>query len=78
LVTDSVYITMTTILWVDARTYVPVRTVTTTRAAAGARDVLLETDTLEYQILSATSANLDLLKPPIPSGFTRTATSPNF
>jgi hypothetical protein len=71
-------ITVTTTLWVDARTYVPLRTVTTTRAASGARDVLLETDTMDYQILPATPANLDLLKPPIPPGFTRTATSPNF
>lgn len=71
-------ITTTTSLWVDARTYAPLRTVTTTRAAAGARDVLLEMDTMEYQILPATPANLDLLKPPIPPGFTRTATSPNF
>jgi hypothetical protein len=71
-------ITMTTTLWVDARTYAPLRTVTTTRAAAGARGLLLETDTIEYQILPATPANLDLLKPPIPPGFTRTATSPSF
>jgi hypothetical protein len=71
-------VTMTTTLWVDARTYLPLRTVTTTRAAAGAREVLLETDTMDYQILPAAPANLDLLKPPIPAGFTRTATSPNF
>jgi len=71
-------ITVTTTLWVDARAYVPLRTVTTTRATAGARHVLLETDTMEYQILPATPASLDLLKPPIPPGFTRTATSPHF
>jgi hypothetical protein len=40
--------------------------------------VLLETDTIEYHILPATPANLNLLKPPIPPGFTRTATSPHF
>ncbi len=33
---------------------------------------------MEYQILSATPANLDLLTPPIPAGFTRTASSPHF
>jgi hypothetical protein len=52
--------------------------VTTDRAETGARDVLLSTDTTDYQILSATPANLDLLSPPIPVGFTGTATSPHF
>jgi hypothetical protein len=70
--------TLTTTLWVDARTYLPLRSVTTDQAQAGARDVLLSTDTTNYQILPATPATLDLLNPPIPAGFTRTATSPNF
>jgi hypothetical protein len=70
--------TLTTTLWVDAQTYLPLRSVTTDRAEAGARDVLLSTDTTDYQTLPATPANLDLLTPPIPPGFTRTATSPHF
>jgi hypothetical protein len=70
--------TLTTTLWVDAQTYLPLRSVTTDRAETGARDVLLSTDTTDYQILSATPANLDLLSPPIPVGFTGTATSPHF
>ncbi len=68
-------LTVTTTLWVDARTYLPLRSVSTTRAAP--HDLLLEADTMEYQILSATPANLDLLAPPIPAGFTRTASSPH-
>jgi hypothetical protein len=69
-------LTVTTTLWVDARTYQPLRSVMTTRAPR--QDVLLETDTTQYQILPATPANLGLLTPPIPPGFTRTATSPHF
>jgi hypothetical protein len=69
-------LTVTTTLWVDARTYQPLRSVTTTRAPR--QDVLLETDTTQYQVLPATPANLALLTPPIPPGFTRTATSPHF
>jgi hypothetical protein len=69
-------LTVTTTLWVDARTYRPLRSVATTRARH--RDVPLETDTTQYQVLQATPANLDLLNPPIPPGFTRTASSPNF
>jgi len=63
--------TVTTTLWVDAHTYVPLRSVATTRAAL--HDAAVETDTNEYQILPATPANLDLLSPPIPPGFTHTA-----
>lgn len=69
-------LTVTTTLWVDARTYQPLRSVATTRAAL--HDMLLETDTTQYQILSATPPNRDLLTPPIPAGFTRTAGSPHF
>lgn len=67
---------VTTILWVDARTYQPLRSVMTTRA--GPDDTLLKTDTIQYQVLPATPANLGLLTPPIPAGFARTATSPHF
>lgn len=67
--------TVRTTLWVDAQTYLPLRSVQTQTAQHG---MLLETDTTAYQILPATPANLGLLKPPIPAGFTRTATSPHF
>jgi hypothetical protein len=63
-------------LWVDARTYQPLRSVGTMRA--GPSGVLLETDTTEYQILSATPANLDLLTPQIPADFTPTPSSSHF
>jgi hypothetical protein len=69
-------LTVTTMLWVDARTYQPLRLVMTTRAPH--RDAPLETDTTQYQVLPATPDNLSLLAPPIPAGFTRTATSPHF
>jgi hypothetical protein len=36
------------------------------------------TATTAYQILPASPANLNLLTPPIPPGFTRIARSPNF
>ncbi len=55
---------MTTALWVDAQTYLPMRSVATLRA--GPDDVPLETETTEYQILPATPANLNLLTPPVP------------
>ncbi|HEX8005427.1 MAG TPA: hypothetical protein VF482_03265 [Trebonia sp.] len=53
-----------TILWVDAETYLALRAFS--KSANG-------TFTIEYQILPVTSANLKLLTPPIPAGFTRTA-----
>jgi hypothetical protein len=67
---------VTTTLWVDAQTYLPLRSTSTMRAAL--HGAPLETDTTVYQILSATPSNLDLLSPPIPAGFTRTASSPHF
>lgn len=65
-----------TTLWVDARTYVPLRSAGTMRAGPANR--LLEADTTDYQILPATPANLDLLTPLIPPGFRQTAASPGF
>ena len=53
---------MRTILWADARTCLPLRAVATMRAGPG--DVLFQTVTTEYQILTA--------------DFTRTARSPRF
>jgi hypothetical protein len=69
-------LTLTTTVWVDARTYQPMRSVTTT--PTGLPDGLLTTATTEYRILPATRANLSLLAPPIPPGFTRVPKSPNF
>ena len=82
-------IVMTTRLWVDARTYLPLRSVTTQwighpnlqvngQRMPRDRRLVLGTDTTQYHILPATPANLALLTPPIPSGFTRTAHSPHF
>jgi hypothetical protein len=69
-------LTLTTTLWVDAQTYQPMRSVMTTRT--GLPGGLLTTATTEYRILPATPANLNLLAPPIPPGFTRVPKSPNF
>jgi hypothetical protein len=69
-------LTVATILWVDARTYQPLRSVATMRAPLN--DAVLQSDTMRYQVLPATPANLDLLTPPIPAGFTRTAASSCF
>src|SRR5258708_6072411 len=77
-------IVMTTRLWVDARTYLPLQSVTTRwighphlqvngKRVAPGRRLALSTDTTQYHILPATPANLALLPPPTPSGFTRTA-----
>jgi hypothetical protein len=82
-------IVMTTRLWVDARTYLPLRSVTTQwighshlqvngKPVAPGRRLALSTDTTQYHILPATPANLALLTPPIPAGFTRTAHSSHF
>jgi len=85
-------IVITARLWVDARTYRPLRSVTTQwigpsghhsievngKRVAPGRRLALFTDTTQYHILPATPANLALLTPPIPAGFTRTAHSPHF
>lgn len=67
--------TVKTTLWVDARTYQPLRSVSIQRGPHGTP---LLTSTTDLQILPATPANLRLLTPPIPAGFTRTAASPHF
>ena len=70
---------MTTRLWVDARTYIPLQTVNTQWAQPpGQPRTIFSTAALHYRILPPTPANLALLSPPIPAGFTRTATSPHF
>jgi hypothetical protein len=71
-------IAMTTRLWVDAKTYMPLRSITTQWAGPSGHRRALFTDTANYRILAATTANLALLTPPIPAGFTRTATSPHY
>jgi hypothetical protein len=68
--------TTTSTLWVDDQTYLPLRSVLTMRGRPGG--IPFQTVTTEYEILPATPANLNLLTPPIPAGFTRTATSPRF
>jgi hypothetical protein len=65
-------------LWVGAHSYVPLRSTTTMQARLQSRHVVLQTSTTEYHILPPTPANLDLLIPPIPPGFTRTSGSPHF
>ena len=67
--------TTTSTLWVDDQTYLPLRSVLTMRRQPGTP---FQTVTTDYEILPATPANLNLLTPPIPAGFTRTATSPRF
>jgi hypothetical protein len=69
-------LTLTTTLWVDAQTYQPLRSASTTKVPQQAAP--LDSDSVQYRILPATPANLALLTPPIPPGFTRTPTSPHF
>jgi len=71
-------IAVTTRLWVDPRTYMPLQSITTQWAGPSGHRRALFTDTANYRVLAATSANLALLTPPIPAGFTRTATSPYY
>jgi len=71
--------TAVTTLWVDATTYVPLRTVTTqtiTLQAAGTRALFSYTAT--YHMIPATTASLKALTPPIPAGFTRAARLPGY
>jgi hypothetical protein len=69
---------LTTHLWVDAQTYMPLRSITVQWAGPPAHRLAILTVTANYRILAATPANLGLLNPPIPRGFTRTATSPHY
>jgi hypothetical protein len=68
-----------TTLWVDATTYVPLRTVTvqTITLLAGATRTLFS-DTATYQMIPATTASLKALTPPIPAGFTRAKRLPGY
>jgi hypothetical protein len=69
---------LTTHLWVDAQTYMPLRSITIQWAGPTRHRIAVLTVTANYRILAATPANLGLLNPPIPRGFTRTATSPHY
>jgi hypothetical protein len=74
---DAIKITFTAALmtiafWVDARTYIPLQAVT---ADTGQHPF---TETARYRVLPATSANLGLLTVPVPAGFTRTTSPPDF
>jgi hypothetical protein len=71
-------VTTTATLWVDAKTYQPLLGSSAMRMVTDNREQTIYSDRTQYQILAATPANLRLLSPPIPSGFTRTATSPHF
>jgi hypothetical protein len=61
-------------LWVDARTYMLLKSVVTAtdRAAGG-----LVPNTAVYQVLPATQANLALLTPVVPAGFTSVTKQPS-
>jgi hypothetical protein len=69
---------LTSHLWVDAQTYMPLRSTTIQWVGPPGHRLTILTVTADYRILTATLANLGLLNPPIPSGFTRTATSPHY
>jgi len=60
-------------LWVDASTYLPLREIVNL-PVGGPGKTITTTDQTNYELLPATPANLALLSPPIPAGFTQTAT----
>jgi hypothetical protein len=62
--------------WVDAHTYVPLRSVWFSRWWPGS--AITTTTTYSYQVLPATPASLRLLDPVIPAGFTKSADIPGF
>lgn len=68
-----------TTLWIDATTYVPLRTVNTqtlTTQALGTQTIGTATST--YQMIPATTASLKALTPPVPAGFTRARQIPGY
>ena len=62
-------------LWVDSRTYVLLRSVSTTPLGSAG---MVSTVTSTYQMRPATAASPRLLTPVIPAGFTRVAKVPGF
>ena len=61
-------------LWVDALTYMPLQLLLSIIRVNG---TVQTTTRVEYRVLPATRANLALLVPPVPAGFTRTMTVPS-
>jgi hypothetical protein len=75
----SSQLVLKTTFWVDAHSYVPLSATGTMRLQGnGGHDKLMQSGSTQYQVLPATPANLALLNPPIPPGFTRVPRSPNF
>jgi hypothetical protein len=70
--------TAMTTLWVDATTYVLLRTVTTQTLTLETRTRTLFSYTATYRMIPATTASLKALTPPIPAGFTRAARLPGY
>jgi hypothetical protein len=66
-----------TTLWVDANTYVPLRSVSTIEAgasvSASGAGAAATTITLNYQMIPATAVGLKVLTPPVPAGFAHVA-----
>jgi hypothetical protein len=63
----------TTLLWVDATTYMLLQVVTTSSDRTASNEAH---NSLEYRVLPATQANLSLLTPVIPAGFTHVTKRP--
>lgn len=63
---------VTSVLWVDASTYLPIESV------AHRPGKTPETTTTDYQMLPSTPGNMASLNVPVPAGFTRTATPPAY
>jgi hypothetical protein len=71
--------TAVTTLWVDATTYVPLRTATTATITLQATVTrTLFSNTATYQMIPATTASLKALTPPVPAGFTRAKRLPGY
>ncbi len=66
-------------LWVSDRTYLPVRALSSfTEGTRGTKGFTTDIIAVSYKFLPATPANLALLKPVIPAGFTQTAKPPSY
>ncbi len=65
-------------LWVSDRTYLPVRALSSFTEGTRAQGFTTDIIAVSYKFLPATPANLALLKPVIPAGFTQTAKPPSY
>ena len=65
-------------LWVSARTYLPVRSVSSSTEGTPAQGYQSDVTTNTFQFLPATAATLVHLKPVVPAGFTQTAKPPSY